>query len=100
MSDDNVADLCNVINTNLFGTLFCTKIAYKMMQKNDSMGHIINVNSILGHGVPKIGGQAPITNVYPSTKHAITAMTEVLRQELNYMENKKVKVSVSPMFCF
>lgn len=93
LSDDNDEDLRSVVSTNLNGMLFCTKAAFKIMKKTNDYGHIININSILGHGVPMIA-HAPITNIYPATKHAMTATTEVLRQELNFLKNDKIKVSV------
>lgn len=94
LSDDNADDLQDVINTNLSGVLHCTKAAFKHMKKYDSIGHIININSIYGHGVPKFV-DFPAVNIYPGTKHAITATTEVIRQELNYLKNKKAKITVS-----
>lgn len=94
LSDDSVEPLQEVINTNLSGVLHCTKAAYKHMKKYDSIGHIININSIYGHGVPKFV-DFPAVNIYPGTKHAMTATTEVIRQELNYLKNNKVKITVS-----
>lgn len=94
LSDDSDVALQEVINTNLNGVIYCTKAAFKHMKKYDSIGHIININSIYGHGVPKFG-DVPTVNIYPGTKYAITATTEVIRQELNYLKNKKVKITVS-----
>ena len=67
------------------------------MKKLDDYGHIININSIYGHGVPIVSTD-PRTNVYAGTKHAITATTEILRQELNFLKNKKIRVSVGFIF--
>lgn len=91
---DNIQKIKDVIDTNLNGLIYCTQATYRHLHKNDAEGHIININSIYGHGVPKFG-DIPSINVYPATKHAVTATTEVLRQELNYLQNKKVKVSVN-----
>lgn len=55
--------------------------------------HIVNINSIFGHVVRRIGPDVR-QNVYPSTKHGITALNEVLRLELNAMRNAKIKISV------
>lgn len=74
--------------------LYCTKAAYRILKRNNAYGHIINMNSILGHKIP-IYGPIPIGNVYAGTMHCITGTTEVLRQELNFFKNNKVKVSVS-----
>lgn len=93
LGDDNDDALQQVIQTNLGGTLNCTKAAYRHLKKYDAIGHIININSVFGHGVPSFGPE-PNVNIYPGTKHAITATTEVLRQELNFLKNHKVKVTV------
>ena len=93
MAADNEQHLQDVVNTNLMGALYCANAAYKLMTKNDDYGHIINVNSIMGHYVAKFGDECNV-NVYASTKYALTAATEVMRQELNFFKNKKVKVSV------
>lgn len=87
--------LHDVINTNLVGLLLCTKAAYRLLEKNDDYGHIINMNSVYGHTViPFQQNTAPRLNIYPGTKHAVTATTEVIRLELNAKKNKKVKISV------
>lgn len=90
-TNDNHAALDSVIDTNLRGLIHCTKAAYKLMA--GEIGHIVNVNSVLGHKVLAMGS-APMTNVYSATKFGVTATTEVLRQELNYLKNTRVKVSV------
>ena len=92
--DDNTDDYQSVIDTNFAGLVNCTKFAFQLMKKLDDYGHIININSIYGHGVPIVSTD-PRTNVYSGTKHAITATTEIIRQELNFLKNKKVRVSVS-----
>lgn len=97
LKDDNDAELNLVIDTNLKGLLNTTKAAYRHLQKYDAHGHIINVNSIVGHNVVKFG-RKPVVNIYAGSKYAVTATTEVLRQELNYLENHKVRVSVSQYF--
>ncbi|XP_073831747.1 farnesol dehydrogenase-like [Musca autumnalis] len=62
-------------------------------------GHIINVNSIAGHAVlPGIPQLLPTTNIYSPTKHAVTAMTEIYRQELRELRSKIKISSISPGF--
>lgn len=46
-----------------------------------------------GHFVPNVPLPEPMLNVYPATKHAVTALTETLRKELIRV-NSKIKVSV------
>lgn len=90
----NVLD--QVIDTNLRGLVHCTAFAYKLMANNTAGGHIVNINSILGHSAAAFT-PVPISNVYPATKFGVTALTEVLRQELNYLKDQRVKVSsISP----
>ena len=75
--------------------MLCTKAAYKLIDKTKDYGHIVNINSVVGHSVPSMAGAEVNINVYAGTKYAVTATTEVIRQELNYLQNKKVKISVS-----
>lgn len=47
--------------------------------------------------VPVLAGIKPFLNIYPSTKYGLTALVQVLRHELNYAKNTKVRVSnISP----
>lgn len=62
------------------------------MDKSGDYGIIINVGSVAGHGVPYMDFKF---NVYPGTKHAVRATTEVLRQELVRNDKHKIRVAVS-----
>ncbi|XP_061389942.1 farnesol dehydrogenase-like [Musca vetustissima] len=92
ISPDNSEAIRSTVNTNILGVVWCTREAYRNMTERKFDGHIININSIVGHTLADSSG----LNIYPSTKYAITAMTEVLRQELQ-THNSKIKVSsISP----
>lgn len=78
-----------MIETNFLGYAIATREAVKNMNENNVDGHIINMNSLLGHRIV----YAPFQSVYPATKHAITAMTETLRRELITL-GSKIKVTV------
>lgn len=78
----------NVIDTNLMGLCIATREAVRIMNDNNIAGHIIHMNSIAGHKVIEK------TNIYSPSKFAVTALTEVLRQEL-IEANSKIKVTVS-----
>ncbi|KAJ3660781.1 hypothetical protein Zmor_005212 [Zophobas morio] len=81
-----------IFDTNVIGLSIATREAVKIMKENKIDGHIVHINSTLGH---KIVYQ-PFSNVYPASKHAVTALTETLRQELNHV-GLKIKISsVSP----
>lgn len=91
---DNTAALKQILDTNVMGLVLCTREAYQSMKRrgvND--GHIVHVNSICGHFVPRIPGCGPL-NIYTASKHAVTAITEVMRQEFNNLQTR-IKVTVS-----
>lgn len=76
-----------MIDTNVKGLLYVTKAVIPSMIKQGK-GHIINTSSIAGREV------YPNGNVYCATKHAVTALTLGMRQDL---VGKGIKVSqVSP----
>ena len=64
------------------------------MRQRNFNGHIVNINSTAGHHVPNLGKIFPSFNIYPASKHAVTAMTEIYRQEFN-QHDTKVKITVS-----
>lgn len=70
----------SVIDTNLTGLIHCTRAAHRLIKKSDDYGMIVNINSVLGHVVPF--SNEPRLNIYAPTKFALTAVSEVLRQEL------------------
>ncbi|XP_011299837.1 dehydrogenase/reductase SDR family member 11 [Fopius arisanus] len=70
----------NIIDVNLMGTVYCTKEILKVLQADNLPGHIININSIVGHRVVK--PQNNDMNIYIASKHAITGYTETLMREL------------------
>ncbi|HET8793922.1 MAG TPA: SDR family oxidoreductase [Nitrososphaeraceae archaeon] len=72
-----------MIDVNLKGVLYCTAAVIPTMMKNQS-GHIVNISSVAGRIV------FPAGSVYCATKHAVTAFSEGLRQELSQRYNIKV----------
>lgn len=82
----------NILDLNVLGLCIATREAVKSMKENDVDGHIIHINSVLGHIVPNF----PNLNLYPASKFAVTALTETLRQELNSI-GSKIKITVSRM---
>uniref|UniRef100_A0A182U708 Dehydrogenase n=1 Tax=Anopheles melas TaxID=34690 RepID=A0A182U708_9DIPT len=88
----NTQELRDVIDTNLVGLALCSREAYQSMKKRSVDGHIVHINSILGHKVIPMN----TLNVYPATKYGVTALTETMRHELR-MAGTKIKVtSISP----
>lgn len=89
-SDDVTDKLNAVINTNFTGLVHCTRAAFRLMKKSDDYGMIVNINSVLGHFMPFPYGPM---NLYAPTKFALTALSEVIRQELIAQKNEKVRVT-------
>ncbi|XP_070498043.1 farnesol dehydrogenase-like [Chironomus tepperi] len=98
LTENSDADkqFADIINTNFTGLVHVTRHAYLLMKKSEDYSMIININSVAGHRVPFFS-EGQESNVYHGTKYAITATTEILRQELIAMKNDKIRVSsVSP----
>lgn len=88
--------LNKVMNVNFFGLVQCSRAAVRLMKRSNDFGIVINICSLLGHSIP-CGAHTFNTNVYPSTKYAVRAFSEVLRQELAVENNRKIRVTnVSP----
>jgi NADP-dependent 3-hydroxy acid dehydrogenase YdfG len=64
-----------MIDTNLKGFLYVTKIVANLMIENKK-GHIINIGSVAGKEVYANG------NVYCATKHAVDALSKGMRIDL------------------
>jgi 3-hydroxy acid dehydrogenase/malonic semialdehyde reductase len=71
----NPDDWDTMIDTNIKGLLYMSRIVSKMMIINGS-GHIINIGSIAGKEV------YPCGNVYCATKHAVDGLTKAMRIDL------------------
>uniref|UniRef100_A0A1B0DIX7 Dehydrogenase n=2 Tax=Phlebotomus papatasi TaxID=29031 RepID=A0A1B0DIX7_PHLPP len=87
IDENNSAAIYNTINTNIMGLILCTREAFKTMKKGSFVGHVININSVAGHIVPQTVDPYTL-NVYPASKFAVTALTEMFRQEF-YKESSK-----------
>lgn len=72
-----------MVDVNIKGVLYCTAAVVPHMIAKKS-GHIINISSIAGRVV------FPAGSVYCATKHAVTAFSEGLRQELSQRSNIRV----------
>nr|CAD7266287.1 unnamed protein product [Timema shepardi] len=90
----NVSEISwRVLELNVKGLSIFTREALKSMKErgvND--GHIIHLNSVLGHWLP---GGRPVT-MYHTSKHIVTVLTEGLRRELVQIGSKTKVTSISP----
>ncbi|XP_055380392.1 farnesol dehydrogenase-like [Condylostylus longicornis] len=88
-------DVQFILNTNVMGYVHCTRKAFINMKTRKFDGHIILINSALGHRVVPLGNSMSV-NIYAPSKFAITAMTEIYREEF-FSEGTKIKItSISP----
>jgi NADP+-dependent farnesol dehydrogenase len=98
--ENNSRDLKNIIDNEITGNILCSRQAVKSMKTRDVNGHIVNINSILGHKHNQVvPGNKPMNSLYPPVKYAVTAITECLRQELFYLQTQ-VKVTVNCKYIF
>jgi NADP-dependent 3-hydroxy acid dehydrogenase YdfG len=74
-NESDLDDYERMIDTNVKGLLYITKLIVPMMIAHQS-GHIINISSIAGIEV------YPNGSVYCATKHAVNAITKGLRLDL------------------
>lgn len=75
IQDGNLQDWEQMIDTNVKGLLYVTRLISPQMVARKE-GHIINIGSISSHEV-YAGG-----NVYCATKHAVWALTQGIRMDL------------------
>lgn len=81
-----------MFDVNVIGLCICTRESVKIMNGcGIDDGHVININSVVGHKV----GDKPI---YAGSKFAVTALTEGLRQELCNAKSHIRSTSISPGF--
>ncbi len=87
VQDGNIDDWERMIDTNIKGLLYITRLVSPLMVKR-KRGHIINISSIAGKET------YPFGNVYCATKHAVQSVTKGMRID---MLKDGIKVSsVSP----
>ncbi|XP_034404480.1 dehydrogenase/reductase SDR family member 11-like [Cyclopterus lumpus] len=83
----------NMLDVNVLALCICTREAYQSMkERNVDDGHIININSMGGHRVVSNAD----AHFYISTKYAVTALTEGLRQELREANTHIRATCISP----
>ncbi|XP_033169968.1 farnesol dehydrogenase [Drosophila mauritiana] len=89
--------LQQVLNVNLMGVVICTRRAFRSMQQREVDGHVVLINSLTGRNIINPpGDELQVLNMYPLTKHGVTALLEVLRQELRGFKTKIKVTSITP----
>lgn len=75
LSDGKTSDWSKMIDTNIKGLLYVTRLVLQQMVKNKA-GHIVNLGSVAGRWVYPGGA------VYCATKFAVRGLSEALRLDL------------------
>ena len=83
MKNLKVSEWDQMIDVNIKGVLYCTAAVIPHMYAKKS-GHIVNISSVAGRIV------FPSGTVYCATKHAVTAISESLRQEFSQRSGIRV----------
>ena len=75
IQDGEIDDWERMIDTNIKGLLYITRLISPIMVKN-GIGHIVNISSSAGKET------YPYGNVYCATKHAVQSVTKGMRMDL------------------
>jgi NADP+-dependent farnesol dehydrogenase len=95
---DSSSTLRKIMDVNVFGLVNCTREAYLSMKKHGiNDGHIVHINSTLGHKIPFAEGLKTHLNMYGASKFAVNALTETYRQDFIF-EKTKIKVTVGSTY--
>nr|AAL29152.1 SD06635p [Drosophila melanogaster] len=89
-------DINNILQTNLMGSIYCTKLAAGSMRRRQVAGHLIFVNSTAGVAGYKPDPADESLNAYTPSKFALTAVQEICRQELINQGSKIKTTSINP----
>lgn len=94
ISESSGKDMRELFELNVVATSICLREGLKQMRASKVKGHIIIMNSILGHRIPEV--PVPLFSVYPATKHALTALCQTVRQEIHFLKLNIKLTSISP----
>jgi NADP+-dependent farnesol dehydrogenase len=95
--DDNRESFRKIFEVNVIASCVCIKEAVNLMKTTNGQGHIVIMNSILGHRIPDVPSPLrPFFGVYPATKFALTGICQTLRQELSFYQLPIKVTSISP----
>ncbi|KAF6200057.1 hypothetical protein GE061_006357 [Apolygus lucorum] len=92
ISSGDIDEIKTIYDTNVMGVTVCSQLAIKSMYRNNIEGTIININSVAGHSILPF----PTIASYSGSKHAVTAITEHLRNEAYHLGAKIRITSLSP----
>jgi len=83
-----------IFDLNVVGATICVQQMVKSLRKRGAKGHIIALNSILGHRIPDV--PAPVFGIYPASKFAISALAHLVKSEMAFFKAPIKFTSISP----
>ncbi|XP_051172966.1 uncharacterized protein LOC127289209 [Leptopilina boulardi] len=92
--ESSTENLKNVMDVNLIGPTICTREAVRIMRANNTAGHIININSILGQNVGFYNTHAGA--MYSPSKFAFKALSQVVELELQHVKSPTKVTTIFP----
>lgn len=95
--DETAENIVKMFNVNVIASCVCIREAVNLMKLTNGHGHIVVMNSILGHRIPDVPSpMRPSFGVYPATKFALSGICQVLRQEISFSQLPIRITSISP----
>ncbi|XP_017876985.1 farnesol dehydrogenase-like [Ceratina calcarata] len=94
--DSNTECMKNILDVNVLAGAICVREAIKSMRNRQVKGHVLFINSTLGH-IPALL-ESPL-NLYETSKCAVTGLSAILRREMRQLQIP-IKVSVSNLIIF
>ncbi|XP_016936849.2 farnesol dehydrogenase [Drosophila suzukii] len=89
-------DIGRILQTNLMGSIYCTKLAAGSMIRRQVAGHLFFVNSTAGVAGYKPDPAEESLNAYTPSKFGLTAVHEICRQELIQKGSRIKTTSIQP----
>jgi NADP+-dependent farnesol dehydrogenase len=93
-----MAEIGNHIDVNFTGAIRCSRLIINSLEARKAYGYIININCVYGHYV--LPTKDVQLGIFGGTKFAVKATSDVMRFELNRLNNRKVKITnLAPGIC-
>ncbi|XP_063705276.1 farnesol dehydrogenase-like [Culicoides brevitarsis] len=94
MTETPTDQIREIFNLNVVAATICVQETIKNLRKRQAKGHIINLNSILGHRIPDV--PRPVFGIYPASKFAMSAINHLIKAEMSYLKAPIKCTSISP----
>ncbi|XP_024942730.1 farnesol dehydrogenase-like isoform X2 [Cephus cinctus] len=93
LTEDSTENFHKIMDVNVIAVAICTREAVKSIKARGVPGHIININSVLGHNLLNAKNSY---SLYSPSKFALNCMTDATRNELSEVKPAIKVTSLSP----